>query len=276
MAFLNPGDKVLVPNPGYPAYASVSRLAGAEIIYYDLQEDQKWQPDFQALSRLDLKGVKLMWVNYPHMPTGQAGSAELFGKLIEFGAHHQILICHDNPYGLVLNTEKPLSLLSFDKDKQYSLELNSFSKAFQMAGWRVGMVLGSEAVIETILKVKSNVDSGMFLAVQAGAIQALRNPQEWHSQRNAVYQERRDWVYKIFDRLGFQYKRDQVGLFIWAKAPASLKNVEIYLDQILEEKAVFLTPGFIFGTGGERYVRCSLCATSEKLKQALERLENQA
>jgi LL-diaminopimelate aminotransferase len=273
MAFLNPGDKVLVPNPGYPAYASVSRLAGADVVYYDLQEDQKWQPDFAKLSQMDLKKVKLMWVNYPHMPTGQAGSADLFCKLIDFGVRHQILICHDNPYGMVLNKENPLSLLTFDKDKKYSLELNSFSKAFNMAGWRVGMVIGNEAVIETILKVKSNVDSGTFLPIQNGAVQALQNPPEWHQKRNAVYQERREWVYKIFDRLGFQFTRDQVGLFVWAKAPTSVKSVETYMDQILEECAVFLTPGFIFGTGGERYARCSLCATSEQLQQALERLE---
>lgn len=273
MAFLNPGDKALVPNPGYPAYAAVTKLAGAEVVNYNLQDDNSWQPDFAALSEMDLKGVKLMWVNYPHMPTGQMGSRELFQKLIEFARRHQILICHDNPYGMVLNKAAPMSLLEFDPNKEHALELNSFSKAFNMAGWRVGLAVGSRDVIETILKVKSNVDSGMFLAVQAGARQALLNSDEWHQKRNEIYHERREVVYQIFDRLGFQYSKDQVGLFVWAQAPRTILNVEAYIDQILDEKAVFLTPGFIFGSKGERYARCSLCSSTARLKEALQRLE---
>ncbi len=273
MAFLNPGDQALVPNPGYPAYASVSRLAGAEPIFYDLQEARNWQPDLDQLETQDLSKVKLMYVNYPHMPTGQAGTLELFAQLIRFAERKRILICHDNPYGLVLNSTPPLSLLSFDKDKRFCLELNSFSKAFNMAGWRVGMVLGASEVIESILKVKSNVDSGMFLPIQAGAVQALQNKDDWHEARNSSYSERREWVYKIFDYLKFSYSKDQVGLFVWAKAPPTVRDVAKYVDEILEKAAVFITPGFIFGSGGAGYARLSLCATRERCAEALERLE---
>lgn len=273
MAFLNPGDKALVPNPGYPAYAAVTQLAGAHVMTYELCEENQWQPDLETLSRQDLRGVKLMWVNYPHMPTGQKGSEELFQKLVAFGRQHNILICHDNPYGLVLNKENPLSLLRFDPGKAVSLELNSFSKAFNMAGWRVGFLIGSAAVVEAVLRVKSNVDSGMFSAVQAGAVQALQNSSTWHQERNAIYAERRQWVYQIFDRLGCRYSRDQVGLFVWARVSDSIPQVEVWVDQVLSERAVFLTPGFIFGSQGERYLRASLCAPVERLQLALQRLE---
>lgn len=273
MAFLNPGDQVLVPNPGYPAYSAAARLAGADVVAYDLTEEGNWQPDFEALARLELSRVKLMWVNYPHMPTGQAGSATLFEKLVEFAEANRILICHDNPYGMVLNTEPPLSLLRFDPLMKVSCELNSFSKAFNMAGWRVGMLLASQDVINPVLKVKSNVDSGMFLPIQMGAIEALNNPSSWHEERNGIYRERRETVYRIFDELGYTYSRDQVGMFVWAKAPDTVSCVEDHLDQVLEKAKVFLTPGFIFGTNGRRYARCSLCVPEERIGVALTRLE---
>jgi LL-diaminopimelate aminotransferase len=272
MAFLNDGDGVLVPNPGYPAYSSVSRLAGAKICAYELNAKNNWWPDFDALEKTDLKGIKLMWVNYPHMPTGASGSAELFTRLVEFGRRHGILICHDNPYGMVLNETPPLSLLKFDPKMEVSLELNSFSKAFNMAGWRVGMMLANQDVLDTVLKVKSNVDSGMFLPIQSGAIEALKNASTWHDERNRIYRERREWTHKIFDQLGFQYSKNQVGLFTWAKAPSEVSNVEAHLDLLLEKAAVFITPGFIFGSAGSSYARCSLCAPIEKLKEAGQRL----
>lgn len=273
MAFLNPGDQALVPNPGYPAYASVTALAGATALSYELMEESNWIPDFRALEKQDLSKVKLMWVNYPHMPTGAAGSEDLFRRLVEFGRKHRILICHDNPYGMVLNRTAPLSILKFDPKLEVSLELNSFSKAFNMAGWRVGMMLAHQDVVDTVLKVKSNVDSGMFLPVQFGAIRALRNSDVWHQKRNEIYFERRQIAEKIFDHLGFTYQKDQVGLFLWAKAPAAIKNVETRVDEVLDRAAVFLTPGFIFGTKGAGYARCSLCAPVPRLQEALARLE---
>jgi aspartate/methionine/tyrosine aminotransferase len=273
MAFLNPGDQALVPNPGYPAYAAVTRLAGAEPVSYSLSESEKWHPDWAQINQMDLSKVKLMWVNYPHMPTGASGSAELFEKIIEFGKTHKILICHDNPYGQVLNQTKPLSILGFDRQLEVAVELNSFSKAFNMAGWRVGTLMARREILDTVLKVKSNVDSGMFLPVQLGAIEALGSPESWHQERNQVYQERKEMAQKIFDKIGFSYDPNQVGLFIWAKAPSSVVNVEQRIEQILNRVRVFLTPGFIFGTQGERYARCSLCAPVEKLSEALSRLE---
>lgn len=274
MAFLNLGDEVLVPNPGYPAYAAVTKLSGAKPVTYDLDENNLWQPDFAGLEKMDLRKVKLMWVNYPNMPTGQPATDELFQKLIEFGKKHGILICHDNPYGLVLNQKAPRSLLIFDPQMSVSLELNSFSKAFNMAGWRVGMVMANAEVIDTILRVKSNVDSGMFLPVQQAAITALQNSEAWHQQRNDMYRKRQDFAYQIFQHLKFEAKPQQEGLFVWAKAPVSVSSVEDHVDEILEKAAVFLTPGFIFGTNGERYARCSLCAPESKFKEALIRLEN--
>jgi aspartate/methionine/tyrosine aminotransferase len=273
MAFLNPGDQVLVPNPGYPAYSAVTKLAGADVVAYDLVEAFGWQPDFAALEKRDLSKVKLMWVNYPNMPTGQRASPALFTKLIEFGRKHGIFICHDNPYSLVLNSEKPMSLLSFDPEMSCSLELNSFSKAFNMAGWRVGTVMASAAVIDAVLRVKSNVDSGMFLPVQKAAIVALQNSTAWHDERNEIYRRRQKLATQIFDRLGFTVRPQQEGLFVWAKAPGTVANVEARMDEILTRCAVFLTPGFIFGTNGERFARCSLCLPENKYAEALERLE---
>jgi LL-diaminopimelate aminotransferase len=274
MAFLNPRDQALVPNPGYPAYTSVTRLAGAEPISYDLTADHDWQPDFLRLQKMNLSKVKIMWVNYPHMPTGSSARPDTFKKLIDFGAQNNILICHDNPYSLVLQNKEPLSLLKFDPEKKYSLELNSMSKAFNMAGWRIGMVLAHQKIIEAILKVKSNMDSGMFQPLQMGAIRALEGSSEWHEERNAIYRERREVVYQIFDQLNLQYAKDQVGLFVWARVPDQILSVEKWVDQILKANRVFLTPGFIFGSNGDRYVRSSLCASVDKLIEAKRRLEN--
>jgi aspartate/methionine/tyrosine aminotransferase len=274
MAFLNPGDQALVPNPGYPAYAAVTKLAGAEPVSYNLHESQNWWPDWAQINKMNLSKVKLMWVNYPHMPTGASGSRELFQQLIEFGKQQKILICHDNPYGQILNQSQPLSLLSFDQELEVAVELNSFSKAFNMAGWRVGVLTGHQTILDTVLKVKSNVDSGMFLPVQWGAIEALKAPESWHEDRNQIYQERKKLAQKIFDKINFSYESNQVGLFVWAKAPSSVASVEQRVEQILNKARVFLTPGFIFGTQGERYARCSLCAPVEKLSEALARLES--
>ncbi len=273
LAFLNPGDRVLVPNPGYPAYAAVADLIGAEVVAYDLTEENAWLPDFAALEKMDLSKCKLMWVNYPHMPTGKSANSELFGKLVEFGRRKKILIGNDNPYGLVLNREVPLSLLAYDRDKEVVFELNSLSKSFNMAGWRVGMLLGSSAVVDAVLQVKSNVDSGMFLPVQAGARAALGSPASWHEARNRIYFERRFVVWKIFDALGFEYDRDQVGLFVWAKAPGSVPDVPAFVDKLLAEAHIFLTPGSIFGSNGKRFARSSLCARTSLLEEALLRVK---
>ncbi len=273
LAYLNPGDCVLVPNPGYPAYSSGASLVGAKVIYYDLKEEGSWYPDLDELEKSDLSGCKLMWVNYPHMPTGKAATRELFERLMEFGKSRGILICNDNPYGLVLNRDPPLSLLSQDPALETCLELNSLSKSFNMAGWRVGMILGNAAAIDAVIQVKSNVDSGMFLPVQAGAISALGASPAWHEGQNQVYLERREIVWKIFDRLGFVYDRSQVGLFVWAKAPSEVGDVEAFVDDLLVRLHIFLTPGFIFGSNGSSYARASLCAPVGILREAYSRLE---
>jgi aspartate/methionine/tyrosine aminotransferase len=272
MAYLNPGDAVLLPNPGYPAYSSVAQLIGARLIHYDLTEESGWLPDLAAIERQDLSRCKLMWVNYPHMPTGRAGNAQLFESLVAFGRRHGILVCNDNPYGLVLNRQPPMSILSFDPARDAAIELNSLSKSFNMAGWRVGMLLGARDAVDSVLQVKSNVDSGMFTAVQAGAAEALASPASWHERRNEIYRERRQAVWRIFDRLGFKYDPEQVGLFVWAKAPESVTDVEAFVDELLERKHVFLTPGFIFGSNGRRYARASLCAPQGVLEEALRRI----
>ncbi|MFL5815352.1 MAG: pyridoxal phosphate-dependent aminotransferase [Bdellovibrionia bacterium] len=273
LAYLNPGDEALVPNPGYPAYSSVTSMIGAKARLYDLNEKDGWEPDWEQLEKEDLSRCKIMWVNYPHMPTGAPANRALFDRLIDFGRRKNILICHDNPYGWILNQEKPLSILEADLTKEWSLELNSMSKAFNMAGWRVGMLLANSQVIDAVLQVKSNVDSGMFSAVQAGAEKALHLPDSWHEERNEIYKERRDVVWKIFDRLGFQYDRKAVGLFVWAKAPATIPDVPAFLDTILENARVFLTPGMIFGSNGNRYARSSLCGSVDTLKEALRRID---
>ena len=274
-AFLNSGDQALVPNPGYPAYTSVTTLAGGTPLTYNLKEENNFHPDFTEIEKNDLSKVKIMFVNYPHMPTGAKGSEELFKSLINFGKKHGILICHDNPYSQVLNTEAPRSILKFDPNFEVALELNSTSKAFNMAGWRVGMLMGHRDVIETVAKVKTNVDSGMFLPVQFGAIDAFKKTTtQWHEARNHIYKDRQDLAYKVFEKIGFTARPDQVGLFLWAKAPEGINSVEARIDEILEKTNVFLTPGFIFGTEGARYARASLCAPLERLSEALTRLEN--
>lgn len=272
-AFLNPGDGVLVPDPGYPAYASTAHLAGARIVPYRLREENGWLPDLAALEKTDLNGVKIMWVNYPHMPTGAEADESFFARLIEFGRRNRILICHDNPYGLVLNSRPPLSLLKFDPQMDVSLELNSLSKSFNMAGWRIGMLLSSGAVVNAVLQVKSNVDSGMFTPLQAGAIAALQTPDAWHESRNFIYRERQEAAEAIFTQIGFRFRPNQVGLFVWAKAPEAVSDVEAHLETILQTTGVFLTPGFIFGDGGRRYARCSLCAPLPRLQEALQRIK---
>jgi aspartate/methionine/tyrosine aminotransferase len=273
MAYLDPGDGVLVPDTGYPAYSSVAKLLGARIYSYPLTEGRGWLPDLDRLEKQDLTGCKLMWVNYPHMPSGARATAELFDRLAKFARERGILVCNDNPYGLVLNREPPTSLLSFDPAKESCAELNSLSKSFNMAGWRVGMLIASRAVVDAVLAVKSNADSGMFLPVQAGAAAALTAPDTWHAERNRVYADRRDIVWKIFDHLGFSFDREQVGLFVWARAPETVASVERAVDDVLARAGVFLVPGKVFGSGGERYARASLCATREKLTEALRRVE---
>ena len=273
MAMLNPGDSVLIPNPGYPAYASVAELLGVKVIYYHLTDQNQWLPDFNEIEKEDLSRCKLMWVNYPNMPTGKVAELSFFQKLIEFAKLKNILVCNDNPYGLVLNTSLPISILKADPEKKYSCELNSLSKSFNMAGWRVGMIMGSSELIDAVIKVKSNVDSGMFLPIQKGAIEALKVDQHWHEERNQTYSRRRALIWEIFDQLKFSYSKDQVGLFVWAKVPDEILVVSEYLDQLLDQAHVFITPGMIFGSNGNRYARASLCATEETLKTALSRVK---
>ncbi|MCR6638453.1 MAG: aminotransferase class I/II-fold pyridoxal phosphate-dependent enzyme [Sporocytophaga sp.] len=275
MAFLNPGEEVLVPNPGYPGYSSLTMLAGGTIRYYDLKEENNWFPDFEALKKTDLSRVKIMWVNYPHMPTGTVANKEMLKKLIEFAKEKKILICYDNPYSLVLNKEEPFSILQIEGAKEVAVELNSFSKSHNMAGWRVGMMLGKKEYLDAALAIKSNIDSGMFLGIQQAAMKALDNDEAWHGKRNDVYRERRDWVYKILDLLNFEYSKDQVGLFIWAKPKdaIAIPDIAAFVDQILYSSYVFFTPGEIFGTNGKNFLRLSLCVPAERMKEAYERLE---
>ncbi len=272
MALLDPGDAVLVPDPGYPAYAAVAKLLGARVIRYDLRAPD-WLPDLDALERQDLTGCKLMWVNYPHMPTGARGTADLFAALAGFATRRNILICNDNPYGLVLNRDAPRSLMAAPGAFAACAELNSLSKSFNLAGWRVGLLVASREVVDAALQVKSNVDSGMFLAVQAGATAALAAPQGWHDARNAAYAARRAEVWRLFDALGCDYDRAQVGLFVWARAPEGIADVTGWLDELLARAEVFLVPGQVFGENGRRYVRASLCAPVERLREAAGRVE---
>lgn len=272
MAFLNPGDKVLVPNPGYPAYAAVSKIVGAEIMNYDLVAENNWQPDLDALEQLDLSGVKLMWVNYPNMPTGARATMDLFQRLIAFGKKHDILIVNDNPYSFVLNDEQ-LSILSVEGAKDVALELNSMSKSHNMAGWRIGMVGGKPEFIQYVLRVKSNMDSGMFLAMQEAAIKALECPIEWYQELNVEYTKRRAIASAIFDHLGCTYDKDQVGMFLWGSVPASTGTAEHLTDALLQLARVFITPGMIFGSNGNQFIRVSLCANTDMLNEALWRIK---
>jgi LL-diaminopimelate aminotransferase len=270
MAFLNEGDHVLIPNPGYPTYTSVTNLVGAVPVYYDLKEVNNWEPDFDALEKLDLSKVKIMWIGYPHMPTGARGSLELFEKLVAFAKKHSILLVNDNPYSFVLN-DKPMSLLQVEGAKDVALELNSLSKTFNMAGWRVGMVLGNAKLIDSVLKVKSNMDSGMFYGIQKGAVEALKSDQSWFDSMNEVYKKRRVLTEQLAEKLGCEVYKEGVGLFVWAKLPMGIASAEDFIDKILYEKHIFITPGTIFGSNGEGYIRFALCVKEEKVQEAINR-----
>jgi LL-diaminopimelate aminotransferase len=272
MTFLNEGDEVLIPNPGYPTYKSATELAGGVCINYDLLESNEWQPDFHALESRDLSKVKIMWVNYPHMPTGKSASHELFEKLVKFGIKNNILICHDNPYSFILNNKPPISLLSIQGSKEVVIELNSLSKSHNMAGWRIGMIAASPDNIEKVLRFKSNMDSGMFQPLQIAAAKALSLEEDWHTQLNKIYAARREKVYALLDSLNCIYDREQVGLFVWARIPANYVNGFQLSDQVLSDARVFITPGGIFGSNGNQFIRISLCTTEEKINEALLRI----
>ena len=270
MAYLNKGDGVLLPNPGYPTYASVSNLMQADIIHYNLDASNNWQPNYEEIEKQDLSHVKIMWLNYPHMPTGTSASKEDLKKAVDFAKKHNILIVNDNPYSFILNNA-PKSILEIEGAKEVAVELNSLSKTFNMAGWRVGMVVGDASIIKTILQVKSNMDSGMFLGIQKGAIAALNSPQKWFDELNAIYMKRREIVWQIFDMLGCSYEKENAGMFVWAKLPQGEKSME-FIDQLLNEKEIFITPGTIFGSQGEGYIRASLCINETLLNEVLNRL----
>lgn len=271
MAFLNPGDGVLVPDPGYPTYTSVSKLLGADIYTYNLTEENDWLPDFDELEKLPLDKIKLMWVNYPHMPTGRRATSETFEKLVAFGRRHGIVIAQDNAYSFILN-DKPLSILATEGAGDIALELNSLSKSHNMAGWRMGMIAGNATFINWILKVKSNLDSGQFRAVQQAATRALTVGDEWYTTLNEQYARRRQIAEQIMDTLGCRFDPSQRGLFLWGRVPDTYECGETLADKVLYEARVFITPGFIFGKNGNRYVRISLCATDEKMNEALSRI----
>ncbi|MGO4905593.1 pyridoxal phosphate-dependent aminotransferase [Flavobacterium sp. W20_MBD1_R3] len=270
MAFLNEGDQVLIPNPGYPTYTSVTNLVGAVPVYYDLKEENNWEPDFEALEKLDLSKVKIMWIGYPHMPTGARGSLELFSTLVAFAKKNQILLINDNPYSFVLN-DNPMSLLQVAGAKDVALELNSLSKTFNMAGWRVGMLLGNAACIDAVLKVKSNMDSGMFYGIQKGAIAALKSDTTWFDSMNVIYKKRRILTELLAEKLGCKVYKEGVGLFVWAKLPEGITSSEEFINEILYEKHLFIAPGTIFGSNGEGYVRFALCVKEEKVQEAIDR-----
>lgn len=271
MAFVNPGDEVLIPDPGYPTYTSVTNLVGGIVRKYSLTFENGWLPDLEELERSDLSKVKIMWVNYPHMPTGTPGSLLMYGKLVAFTQKHGILLCNDNPYSFILN-KNYLSLLQVENSRENVLELNSLSKSHNMAGWRIGMIAGNSEYITEVLKVKSNMDSGMLLAMQMAAIEALNNPESWYNEVNAVYEKRRTIVEEIMDLLKCRYDKAQVGLFVWGRIPENVESCKAYIEDILTRANVFITPGFIFGENGERYIRISLCATEKRLILAKERL----
>jgi len=272
MTYLNPGDKVLVPDPGYPTYASNVTLTGAELVPYTLNAEKNWYPDFEAIENAGLGGVKLMFVNYPQMPTGQNGSMDVFEKLVAFARKHQILLVHDNPYSFILN-DAPISLLSVPGAMDVAIELNSLSKSHNMAGWRVGMLIAKPERIEEILRFKSNMDSGMFKPLQLAAVKALSLGKEWHDSVNKIYAERRGKVYELLDTLGCQYSKDQVGMFMWAKIPGQYKDCYEMADNILYNHHVFITPGGIFGKEGEQYIRVSLCGSIERFEEAIRRVK---
>ena len=270
MAFLNKGDSVLIPDPGYPSYASVSNLMQANIISYNLNASNNWLPDYKEIEKQNLQGVKMMWLNYPHMPTGTNATKEHFTKAVAFAKKHDIMLVNDNPYSFILN-DNPLSLLETEGARDFAIELNSLSKTFNMAGWRVGMVVGKGEIIKSILQVKSNMDSGMFLGIQKGAVKALNCSKEWFKELNKTYIKRRKIVWEIFDILGCSYNKESAGLFVWAKLPKGRSAIE-FTDQLLKEKDVFMTPGSIFGKNGKDYVRASLCVSETDLDTILQRL----
>lgn len=273
LAFVNPGEQVLVPNPGYPTYTSLSKLLGTEIVNYNLREDNNWQPDFEQLEKMDLSRVRLMWTNYPNMPTGANASMELYEKLVDFARRHNIVIVNDNPYSFILN-EKPLSILNVKGAKECCIEFNSMSKSHNMPGWRVGMIATNARFIQWILKVKSNIDSGTFRPLQLAAAQAYQNSERWHKEMNrTLYRNRRKYAEEIMQTLGCTFNPAQVGMFLWGRIPDTYSNVEELTEKVLHEARVFITPGFIFGSNGERYIRISLCAKEEKLAEALNRIK---
>ena len=272
MTYLNQGDQVLIPNPGYPTYTSAVKLAGGTPLYYELTAENNWAPDFENLEKSDLSKVKLMWVNYPHMPTGQIPTKQLFEKLVAFGKKHHILICHDNPYSFILN-EQPMSLLSVEGAKEVVIELSSLSKSQNMAGWRVGMLIAAEERVNEILRFKSNMDSGMFLPVQLAAAKALSLDKSWYDSVNKIYAERREKVFELLDTVGCTYSKQQVGMFVWAKIPANYKDGYALSDKVLYEANVFITPGGIFGSAGNEYIRVSLCSSMEKFSEAIKRVK---
>ena len=278
LAFVNPGDEVLVPNPGYPTYTSLSKILGAKIVYYNLKEDDGWQPDFDQLEEI-VNGkssngkIRLMWTNYPNMPTGGNARMETYERLVKFAQEHGIVVVNDNPYSFILN-EKPMSLLQVPGAKDCCIEFNSMSKSHNMPGWRVGLCATNAQFIQWILKVQSNIESGTFRGIQLAAAEAYKNDETWHREFNIeTYARRRQWAEKIMDALGCTYDKNQVGMFLWGKIPADIKNVEDLTERVLHEARVFITPGFIFGSNGERYIRISLCAKEEKIEAALRRIE---
>lgn len=271
MAFLNPGDEVLIPNPGYPTYSSVTNLVGAVPKFYDLVAKNGWFPDLEILEKEDLSKVKIMWTSYPHMPTGATASEDQLKDLVAFAKRNNILLVNDNPYSFVLN-QSPISILGVEGAMEVALELNSLSKTFNMAGWRVGMVLGSKAHIDEVLKVKSNMDSGMFYGIQKGAIAALESSDAWFDKLTQVYTSRRNLVFQLADKLNCTYDgQNAVGMFVWAKLPAGIASAEAFIDEVLYDKNIFITPGTIFGSNGEGYIRFSLCVTEDKIKEAISR-----
>ncbi len=272
MAFVNEGDEVLIPDPGYPTYSSVATLVGAKLRPYALKEELNWGIDVEALKRSDLSKVKIMWINFPHMPTGRIASREELKELVDLARANNFLIVNDNPYSLILNDE-PMSILSIEGADDVALELNSLSKSHNMAGWRIGWVAGKKEYIDAVLKVKSNMDSGMFLGLQHAAVEALKNGETWFTELNKMYSERRNAAKKILDLLDCSYAEKQSGLFVWAKAPDTIVDVEKWIDEILYGTKVFITPGFIFGEAGRRFIRISLCCTVEMLSEALKRIE---
>jgi LL-diaminopimelate aminotransferase len=271
LAFLDEGDSVLIPNPGYPTYSSVTKLLNADPLYYDLKENTNWEPDWEQLEQFNLEKVKLMWVNYPHMPTGAPGNTALFERLVAFAQQHNILIINDNPYSFVLYEEQN-SILSVDGAMDCALELNSLSKSFNIPGWRIGMLAGKKDFLHAVLRVKSNMDSGMFLGLQHGAIAALQLGHDWFDENNLIYSERRMLVWKLAEKLGLHLFKQPGGMFVWTKVPEGISALEL-VDKLLYEKFIFVTPGIIFGSAGESFVRFSLCVPEEDIAEALRRIE---